>query len=249
MISIVTCSADPARAELFQSHIEHVFEGADYELILIRDAQSLTSGYNRGLMEPKGDVIVFCHDDIEFLGADVPRRIEKHAQTFDAFGVAGTDLLIGPSWISAGPPHIFGHVAHPLPNKGGYHVMISGVTGLVTPGIQALDGLFLAFRRPVIDAIGWDEATFDAWHLYDVDTTFRAHLAGYKLAVVNDIPILHDSPGSYGGQWMEQATKFNAKFKGQLPSFPARKSGSGYVQVRTKAEALEVMSPAWLDMP
>ncbi len=43
------------------------------------------------------------------------------------------------------------------------------------PGIQALDGVFMAMRRKVATSIPFDEALFDHFHLYDLDFSFRAY--------------------------------------------------------------------------
>ena len=42
----------------------------------------------------------------------VARRLLEHMETFHLLGVAGTTKLIGPGWGYAGPPHVFGQIAH-----------------------------------------------------------------------------------------------------------------------------------------
>ena len=110
-------------------------------------------------------------------------------------------------------------------------------------GIQVLDGLFLACRREVAEKIGWDQATFDNWHCYDVDFSFRAHLAGCKLAVCNDLLAIHASVGNFDETWKLYAERFAAKFKGQLmPVLPRPYQWAG-VRVATKQELVEAMTP------
>ncbi|MFI5384878.1 MAG: glycosyltransferase [Fimbriimonadales bacterium] len=245
MICVVVCSASEERAEAFRKHVDEVMAGDEYELVSILRPRSLASGYNEGLARSKGNPVVFCHDDIEFLGADVPKRIRRHLENFDGIGVAGTDKLIGPGWAGAGPPHLFGQIAHAMPN-GGYSVVIFGISGLVAPHMQAMDGLFLAFRRDVIESIGWDSDVFDGFHLYDIDTCFRAYKGGCNLAVVNDIPLAHASGGTYDDKLQVYADRFMRKSGSELPPAVVRRGTFSSVQVATKAEALEVMSPRWL---
>jgi len=62
-----------------------------------------------------------------------------------------------------------------------------------TKGLQALDGLLLATRRETALRLGFDEATFDGWHLYDLDFSLRAAQAGLDCATCNDILVVHGS--------------------------------------------------------
>ena len=68
-------------------------------------------------------------------------------------------------------------------------------------GMQTLDGFFLAARREAAIAIGFDAATFDGFHFYDLDFTYRAHAAGLKLAVTTEVCALHRSLGNFGEDW------------------------------------------------
>ena len=87
-------------------------------------------------------------------------------------------------------------------------------------GIQALDGLFLAARRSLPRAVGFDQARFDGFHLYDLDFSFSAYLAGYRLAVCNDITIAHHSHGRYDRDWRKYANLFLAKHGARLAKSP-----------------------------
>ena len=75
--------------------------------------------------------------------------------------------------------------------------MMLGGGPLVVPGIQALDGVFMAMRREVATAIPFDAEAFDGFHLYDLDFSFRAHRGGFRLAVCRDVVLIHESTGSY----------------------------------------------------
>jgi len=67
MISIVMCSRDDTRFRRAQQHFIEVMGQEPHEIIRISDAKSMCEGYNRGFAQAKGDLIIFCHDDIEFL--------------------------------------------------------------------------------------------------------------------------------------------------------------------------------------
>ena len=243
MISIISCSITEQNAAKFAAHVREVF-GEAQELISIVAPTSLAAGYNEGLRRSTGDMLLFCHDDIEFLSRDVAAIIKRHLEPFDGIGVAGTNRLEGPSWTSSGYPYIFGQVAHGRPPpRQGFDVSVYNASGIAHAGMQAMDGLFLVFNRAVVEEIGWDEATYTAFHMYDLDFTFRAYSAGKRLAVVSDIPIIHQSSGDYGGDWKREAQKFMEKHHGALAKPRLRRHQATVVEAFSREEVLEVMVP------
>jgi hypothetical protein len=74
----------------------------------------------------------------------------------------------------------------------------------------------MAARAEVARAVRFDAGTFDRFHLYDLDFTFRAFLAGYRIAVCRDIVLVHRSQGRYDAAWDEQRLRFERKFAGRL---------------------------------
>ena len=67
-----------------------------------------------------------------------------------------------------------------------------GINSVVVEETQALDGFFFAVNRRVVN-----EIRFDGFHIFDTNFTFAAYLAGFELAVCNDILIAHQSRGNY----------------------------------------------------
>jgi len=244
MFSVIICSIDPNRLANVKAMYEAVFHGTDWELIHINDARSLAEGYNRGIARSKGDKLIFSHDDITVFSPDLPRRLEKHLSGFDIVGVAGTTLLQCAAWHLAGPPHIFGQVANP--SEGGrLTVNIFGAPFPVIRNIQAIDGLFMATRRSVFPAISFDSTTFDGFHHYDLDFSYSAFRAGLKLAVVNDICVLHASGGNYDEVWQRYARKFQEKWFAGRPIQQPRLFRWAAADAANFQEALEIMTPSY----
>jgi len=77
--------------------------------------------------------------------------------------------------------------------------------------------VFLAARREVLERIRFDEDTFDGWHLYDLDFTFSAHLAGFRTAVCHDLCLIHNSFGDYADAWRIYVQRFEDKYRSRLP--------------------------------
>lgn len=247
MTSIIICSIDDQKFNAVAQMYGRFFPPEKLRIVRVVDAKSLADGYNRGLRAAIGEHVIFSHDDIEIISPDLAGRLQDHLSRFDIVGVAGTSLLGHPRWLQAGPPYLHGQVAHPLP-EGGYTVDIYGASRRVFGGIQALDGLFMAMRRDVLAKLTFDDATFDGFHVYDVDFTFRAHLAGYKLAVACDIQVLHQSAGQYDKTWEIHARRFLQKHQSALAKMPDKEFCWGWAKVEKKDDIRGVMTPlSWDD--
>jgi GT2 family glycosyltransferase len=244
MFSVIICSIDPTRFAAVKAMYEAAFQGSNWELIHINDARSLAEGYNRGIARSKGDKLIFSHDDLDIFSPDLPRRLERHLSDFDLVGIAGTTFLQHAGWHLSGPPHIFGQVANPLAG-GQLGISIFGVPFPVIRDIQALDGLFMAARRSIFPQVSFDSVTFDGFHHYDLDLTYSAFRAGFRLAVVNDICLFHASIGKYDGAWERYARKFYDKWFPGIPYPPICRYRWTVVQVANRSEALKVMTPPY----
>ena len=233
-ISVVVCSIDERKARRIREHYRRLLRGRLAEIVQITDARSLSEGYNRGFRQTSGEIVIFSHDDIEIVSDDFAKRLLIHLETHDVVGVAGTSKLVGPSWITSGSPHIHGIVAHHHPGQG-YQIEAYGDP---TDRAQALDGVFFAARRAICAAVPFDEETFDGFHYYDLDFTFRSFEAGYRLKVCTDILLVHESGGSFDAKWAEYAARFEKKFHGRVPFEPAARPRWRSFPLKTKAELI-----------
>src|SRR5436305_10032323 len=105
MISVIICSIDPVRFARVCANYRQVLGNEPHEIIGIHDAKGMCEGYNRGLAQARGDIVIFSHDDIEILTPEFATRLKKHLLRFDVVGIAGTLLLVGAGWFNAGPPY------------------------------------------------------------------------------------------------------------------------------------------------
>jgi len=112
-----------------------------------------------------------------------------------------------------------------------------------------MDGVFLAVRRDVLEHLPFDEKRFDGFHLYDVDFTFSANLAGFRLGVANDLYPLHRSGGRYDKVWRGYAKRFLDKRGGQLARVKDGVRRWSYLEVETKADVVRVMTPGHWRIP
>jgi GT2 family glycosyltransferase len=196
----------------------------------------LSEGYTRGLKRARGELIVCCHDDIGLLCDDFSERLRRHLAAHDLVGVAGSDLLKGPAWHWAGPPHTASWISLLRPDSS----IVAGLLGATAPvlrGAQALDGVFLAGRRHTIEQVGFDADTFDGFHFYDLDFSYRAHRAGLDCAVALDLLLWHQSGGDFGASWRPFAERFLAKFPELVPQAPPAAYRTGSLIIEAKMAA------------
>ena len=241
MTSIIICSIDDAKYQRAAEMYSRFWPADQFQVFQLRNASSMAAGYNRGIAAAEGQTLIFSHDDVEILTPDLGERIADHLKRFDIVGVAGTSLVVHPRWLQAGPPYIHGQVAHPTP-EGGYMVDIYSASRRVFGGMQALDGVFFACKAEVARALGFDE-TFDGFHLYDMDFTFRAYHAGYRLAVACDIQLIHQSVGNFGENWEMHARRFVEKHGSRFAQLSPREFQWTGCKVNDKATVREVMTP------
>jgi len=215
MVSVIVCSINPERRARTELMYHTLLADLPHEIIVISDGKSMCEGYNRGLRQAKGELLVFSHDDVIIHSPDFAARLVRQLQRHDVIGLAGTTQLKFASWFSPDGA-LFGQVGGSTGNDP-LQVLIYDITGLSTPRMQAIDGYFMAARRDTALQLGFDEASFDQWHLYDTDFSWRAYKAGKRCAVANDILAVHLSPGNFDARWQEQAHRFLQKHRRPRP--------------------------------
>lgn len=84
--------------------------------------------------------------------------------------------------------------------------------------VIVLDGMCLFMRREVWAEIRFDEATFQGFHLYDLDISMAVGQK-YINYVTNDVLLEHFSEGSYNQAWLDDTARFHRKWAGCLPFY------------------------------
>lgn len=219
LFSVIVCSINPQKFLLLKQNMESLIPENHLEIIRIPDARNMGEGYNRGARQAAGDILIFCHDDIEVLTPDFGYKLAARLDEYDLLGVAGSVWLRDAKWTLAGPPYLRGQVVHALAERAGFTYSAYGLEGDTSGNIQVLDGLLLAMRRTFWAENPFDEG-YDGFHLYDVDLSFRCYLAGHRVGVCNDILVEHCSLGHYDESWNRAAHQFVARFGALLENHP-----------------------------
>jgi tetratricopeptide (TPR) repeat protein len=210
--TIVVCSPDEARSAAARARLAPLVRDGLDELLPVVAPASLASAYNGAARAARHEHLLFVHDDVDFISAAPLAALEAALRQADVVGLAGSQRASGPAVLWAGHPHLHGWVSYPASRGDGLEAAPLSLRSGVIDGMQALDGLLVACRREVVLGVGFDAATFDGFHFYDLDFCVRAHRAGYRLAVTTEVLAVHASRGAFGDDWQRYRERFQAKF-------------------------------------
>jgi hypothetical protein len=178
--------------------------------------KSLSKVYNEIIDESNNNVIVFCHDDLEFDTNNWGKKILKHFENSDygILGVAGTtDIPKSGMWWEDRRKMI-GIVNHKHEGKK-WESRYSKSWGDGVNECCMVDGLFIAVNKNKIQHKFNEE--IDGFHFYDVDFSFRNFKSDVKIGVIYNIRITHLSIGQTNESWENNRKIFEEKYKDILP--------------------------------
>jgi hypothetical protein len=211
-LSVILVSEQDARFDSVNAQYERAFAGWPHERIRVKGARSMYDGYARGFAQSGGEIVVFSHDDILFVVPDFAARLASAIENSDMVGVAGTTRISGPALLWAGHPNLHGTITHEADDKTGYDFDVLSLHGPRVTGAQGLDGVFIAGRRGWVERVGFDAERFTGFHFYDVDFSYRAHLAGARITIASDLGLIHRSRGVVDNRWAAAQRAFADKF-------------------------------------
>lgn len=154
-------------------------EDIQIECIPIKNAPSLTKGYNKGMQQTQAKYKVYLHQDVSILHKGFIKDIVTLFQMHDKIGMFG---VIGARTLPS--DGIWWKSYH---GAGKVYDSHSGKMGMInfqddTKSIEhvaCVDGLLMATQYD----LPWQEKLFDGWHFYDISQCFDFQKAGYKVAV------------------------------------------------------------------
>ena len=146
--------------------------------------------YNRLGKSSKADILVFAHDDIEFLSPGWDSVIiEALSDGVDVVGVVGMEKYNGGKFMGSFPEGAVGKWVTLIDGKKN----VKSLNPKSGP-VRVVDGMLMAMTREHFIKILFDEQ-FDGLFFYDLDFCLRSRCA------VVDILVGHNKPEQYYGKY------------------------------------------------
>lgn len=177
-IAFILCVNDEIEYEECRFYLDRLIVPKDFitDVITVRDASSMASGYNAGMHSSNAKYKVYLHQDVfiknrNFIG-DMLRvfQTDKNIGLLGCIGTRslGEDARAVTDWDTG---KILHNCIPPLaefpPEEG------------IFCRVQAVDGLLIATQYDV----SWREDIFDGWDFYDISQCMEFMRAGYITAV------------------------------------------------------------------
>lgn len=178
--------------------------------------KSLSQTYNEILKESKYDIVVLCHDDIEFDTHPWGKKIIKHFTNsdFGILGVAGTTNIPESGMWWEDKRKMIGIVNHKHEGKK-WESKYSKSWGDEISESCLVDGLFIALnKKNIVDS--FDDSVL-GFHFYDVHFCVNNFLKGVKIGVIYNVRLTHLSIGQTNEKWEQNKLSFIEKYKDVLP--------------------------------
>jgi hypothetical protein len=220
-ISVVVCSKKTTEEN--KGFIEHIKEtcGCDTHVYMIHnpDGISISKIYADMVtnQEIDTDILVFIHDDIEFLrkgwGKEILRLFNEH-EDYGIIGVAGSAQFDeNGAWWNYEKK--FGQVLHRSEGKS----WLTAFSPLLDKDLQevvVIDGLFMAIhKKRIMENFNRELEGFD---FYDIAFCLANHLAGgTKIGVTTNIRLAHNSVGRLKDSWHKNRDIINEKYGQYYP--------------------------------
>lgn len=219
-IAVVVCSRD--NNETKKRIVEHIKETCECNthtfFMYNPEGVGLSEIYNSMLSPEKCEynIIVYIHDDVEFLrkgwGREILRLFNEH-EDYGIIGVAGSAQFdSNGAWWQYDKK--YGQVLHRHNGKS----WLTSFSPLLEKDLQdvcVIDGLFMAVHRNRISKPFDTNYTFD---FYDISFCLDNYLDGKtKIGVTTNIRMAHNSIGQMREGWYVSREKINEKYKDVFP--------------------------------
>lgn len=210
MVSVITCSKNNQEYNELKDNLkQHMPIGTEF--LKMRNFESMACGYNRGIERSKGNLLVFCHEDIRLFntkGASTVVKLLRELQddTIGFVGVAGSSEYKDLRWWE-NSGSVKGQVFHC--NNIRTWTTYYGPNG----DAMVLDGILLACNKSLFDEIGLFDESIPGFDFYDIEITLRSFSSG-KRNVVHSIPIIHKSLGDgvLKDNWIKASKQVSEKY-------------------------------------
>jgi len=153
----------------------------------------LAEAYNDLGANSTADILLFVHDDIEFIENEWDKKIEQALETYDVAGICGMTEYNGGRLFDSGIDKAVGKIGCIVDAESAVKVF-RGIYR--TAPVKVVDGCFMAVKASHFKTHKFDQQ-FDEIFFYDMDYCLDA-----KCCVVDTL-VSHTKPKKYYGKYPE----------------------------------------------
>jgi len=208
---------------IFKEKIKKTSGIDDIQIICVENYNqySLSEAYNIGYSryfetDRDDDIIVYCHNDIEFKTKNWGKILINKFMSNPEFGVIGlagsTELTENGIWWN-NKATCYGIVDH----TDGFKEWTTRFSYEIKniKEVAVIDGVFIAVNP---DISNWEfNENFKGFHMYDISFSLDNFIDKIKIGVITDIRILHQSVGMVNQEWENNRLKLIQNYAEYLP--------------------------------
>ncbi|QZY56323.1 glycosyltransferase [Crassaminicella profunda] len=191
-IAFITCVNNEEMYEEALLYIKNLYIPEDYtiETLCIKNAESITKGYNQAIKDSDAKYKVYMHQDVFIINknfiVDFIDIFETH-KSIGMIGVAGTQTIpLNGIWWESNTRYGKVYDSH----SGKLELLNFNTIENEYEIVKAIDGLIMITQYD----IPWREDLFDGWHFYDLSQSIEFHKGGYEVVIPKQNPpwCIHD---------------------------------------------------------
>lgn len=226
MISIVVSSINHDHYSNFERNVALTI-GYTYEMIRIYNPgiMGICEAYNKGAQQSKSGILLFVHEDVEFITQNWGQLL---VQAFSELNNAGVIGIAGGVYKSKMVSGWSQEILLDTPLRRTNLVQVSGRNPLEEwkdhqnpfdekySQVVSLDGVFLSVKKELWQLHPFDETGLKGFHGYDMDFSLTL-LSSYRNYVCYNILLRHFSKGNLTVDWLKAIIKVHRKHFTKLP--------------------------------
>lgn len=212
MISVICVYNKKEIAENFLKNSIKQQKNCEYELIFIDNRKQIyinaSDAINVGINRAKGDIIIWCHQDITLEDNQTFYKIEEYLHKNKECGILG---VAGTKKENKRKKIVLTNMVH------GKNKTLAGNKKIYEPEeCETLDECILAIRKEVFYNCNLEKSNIDTWHLYGTEYSIKVSQNGYKV-IVFPIKCWHLSEGaSFDESYFKQIKKLAKVYKKKI---------------------------------
>ncbi|MFP3153796.1 glycosyltransferase family protein [Lachnospiraceae bacterium ZAX-1] len=183
--------------------------GYEMEVIAIKDAHSMTLGYNEGMNKTDAKYKIYLHQDVFIVNKNILYDLLAlfENKSIGMVGVVGCLNLMSTAimWKEKAVGKLYSSNVYTTSS-------LYGEIEAEFQEVEAIDGLIMMTQYDIV----WRDDIFLHWHFYDISQSKEFQKKGYKVVVPStDIPwCLHNNGSSNMEPYFEERIKYLKEYGG-----------------------------------